>query len=1666
MRKWIKWILYFFSGIIILLFLFILILQTNWAKGFVRDKLQTYISQKTKTEFAIGSIDYSLPKWIELNGVFMRDMAKDTILFGSKIKVDIAMFKLVSGKFEINKIVLDDVYINLTKKEQDSIFNYQFIVDAFKSKSTDAKEIKSNSPLNLSIKDIELKHLRFNKSDYNEGTLMQISVGAFHLNVDSLDLDKMHFDINKLYADSVKFSFRILKEQVDTSVATQIPFPILKADSLIIKNSSIFFENKSQQIYTNNRIGLLQAAKLNNSKDANTFTGKYFALSNSDIEFNHSLKNESIKVNDRAVKITSSKGSSVNFILDEMSLLQNNITYNNIAMPEKKLGLDYFHLGISGLNLTANATKYIDGNIQSTIHRFSFKDKSGFSLDSLSGEVIVDSNFISLKNFVLRTPNSSINAKAVVYPASFKIPIKGNGKLQDNDITLSKTIIGKKDIELLIDGLTEQYKKQLDELGNLVVDAHIKGNSSKLYIKQLVVNATRPNTLNLQMTGVIENASDAKNIRYNTNIKNLSVSQKIISPFLKDVKQKISLPPIININGSVAGDLKNVQANLTTNSANGFAVIKANLIQFTKPENMTYDIGINATNLETGKWIGQDSVLGKLNGVIAIKGSGGFNVKNNNMKLQAAVKSFRYKANTINNVNVNSTFNKGIINGTASVKDQLLTMNANGNANIHNEYPTIDAIANIANADLLALGLSKDTLNITALTKVKIEDASPKNLKAIIRIDSVIIQKNGQKISIDSATVFAFVKNDSTIIQVLSPFAIANLKSTVYYNQIPILVQQVMNQYLPPTSALSATKENSDIPSGTIQANIILKPNEAYQAFTKNITFNEAITINANISNKSKDSSIRVILNAPGLQVNNIRLGNMQGTALGNGDSLNMHIVIDTVKAGNVLLYDAIIISGFSKNSLHTSLTTKDENKKEQFKLAVTAKPNSIEGYDLSLGKDLMLNHQNWIVNQQNIIRTSKDGFNVQNFDISNNGQKIAVHNETALATAPLIVDINNFKLSSISAALNKDSIAVEGLLNVHAKLSDLKNAIPTMDGTVQLDSIMYQNMSVGNLDLKAQSANSNVSVSGKLLGNGNNVDISGSYNAQNIDVKINLNPITLASIQPFTKNNLSRSSGFVSGPINITGSINNPQWNGELTFNKVQTTAAQFGTVLKIDNQKIIFNYPTIQLNNFTLTDSTNNAIKINGTVTQNQDKNFITDLSVNANGFHALNNSAVDNNILYGNAIVDVDANIKGNITAPDITGNLAIKNGTQVIFVRQNIPASAKDREGVMEFVDMDTVTNLLTKKTYQEVIELQQKETSFGAFTYNLNIDVEPEAKFNIIIDPITRDELQVQGQAQINAGVNPNGSVALSGVYNLKKGSYQLNYQFIKRKFSLLDGSTITLSGDPKKASADITAIYEIKTSAYDLVGGEMNTTTDVENAIYKKKIPFQVLLKIKGEIMAPELSFDIVVKEKAEGVSYEMATTIDNKLQQLRADPSAMNKQVFALLVLNRFIGEQSRDFFAGNGSNNRSVLANESVSGFLNGAINQIAADLIKGIDIDINLKNVDDDPNAQRTDLSVALSKSFLDDRLSVSVGKSFTVEGSDPSANGRNTTNSNVQFIPDVNTTYKLSKDGKYMLRAYRKNQYEALLDGYFIETGFTFSFTVNYNKLIELLNRKKK
>jgi translocation and assembly module TamB len=56
-------------------------------------------------------------------------------------------------------------------------------------------------------------------------------------------------------------------------------------------------------------------------------------------------------------------------------------------------------------------------------------------------------------------------------------------------------------------------------------------------------------------------------------------------------------------------------------------------------------------------------------------------------------------------------------------------------------------------------------------------------------------------------------------------------------------------------------------------------------------------------------------------------------------------------------------------------------------------------------------------------------------------------------------------------------------------------------------------------------------------------------------------------------------------------------------------------------------------------------------------------------------------------------------------------------------------------------------------------------------------------------------------------------------------------------------------------------------------------------------------------------------------------------------------------------------------------------------------------------------------------------------------------------------------NVSVNYQLTEDGRYMVRFYRLNEYEGMLQGYVIETGLSFQVRVDYNRFRQIFQDRR-
>lgn len=777
---------------------------------------------------------------------------------------------------------------------------------------------------------------------------------------------------------------------------------------------------------------------------------------------------------------------------------------------------------------------------------------------------------------------------------------------------------------------------------------------------------------------------------------------------------------------------------------------------------------------------------------------------------------------------------------------------------------------------------------------------------------------------------------------------------------------------------------------------------------------------------------------------------------------LNLH---DTLQIETSALYHTLLNGNDTRDTVILVATANDNNNVHRYN--VTGKLFRKDRlFSFSINDTVLLNYEKWIVSPNNNISNTANGLVFTNFKISKDSANITAVSQLNTAGNPADITLQNFDASNIAAGFSKDTSFIAGLANGKITISGMDKKLKAITGNLSISSFSILNNFLGNMQATAVKQNDSViNTTVTILSNDNDINLQVNYylndKPKQFDAILNIKKFALANLQRFTAKYISQASGFVNGSVALEGKFNHPRWKGDIHFDTAKISINQFGTTYSIFDQHISLDYPFINFNQFTLKDSLNNPMSINGSLLQCSPKEYDLAIDLKTSSFNAINAPRAINNQLYGTAVIDAELSLSGTTQAPFLKGNISVLKNSEVSMV---LPEKSPDVDAarlLVRFIDQDSFN--FSKK----VLMRPPTETliNFANFLNpDLRITIAKGVSLRIVIDPSAGDELNLQGDAVLKTGIDSAGNILLSGMYNFDSGYYELNYDFLKKRFRVLQGSTMQFAGDPANARINIRAEYIANTSPKELLGNEVGSIDPRIEQSFNQPIPFRVLLILSGSLTKPVVRFDIQLTGQKQ-INNQLKITIQNKLIQLRADTAATNKQVFALLALERFVGEQSTDFFKGNGGGFNDMTSG-SVSRFLSDALDQIASDLFKGINIDLNLNSYKDfttNNDAQKNDLNVDVSKNFLNDRLNVTVGKNFGIEGQDGSAKAAKQKGS--RFLPDVTTNYKLSKDGKYMMKGYTKNQLEVVLDGYVVETGIGFLITMDYDKFTELFITKK-
>ena len=1648
--------LWIVASVIFLIILVFILVQTSFVQNFARKKVVTYLEHKLKTKVAIGKLHVDLPRSLSLQNVFIEDQAKDTLLYGGEIKVNIDMLRLLKNDIQIKEIALNNIVLEVKRLPPDSVFNFQFIVDAFKTEQKKVPQKQDTATLKMNIDEILVTKTRIVYKDAFTGNDMDLVFGNFDSKISTFDPTHLLFDVPSITLNGLKGYFyqnEPLKQPIKKTVseASASPQNYLQFINKEINLSNIDVAYKSQSSHMNSTFVIANAIVHPKTIDLKNsiITLNDLSMDNSDISVQTASKVPDKKPKDTVITVAPTPAMKV--IAGAINLKNINVNYDDQSAPKAPSGMDFSHMGIKNLNVDISNLEYSADTTLLTMNSASMEEKSGFVLNNFNGDFMMDSSGVSLKNFLIQTPGSEIkNTLVISYPSL--AAIKSNPGNLHLDIDLQNSKINMKDIWTFMPKLKTQAPS-LSPNANLYVDAIIVGKVSDLNLKKVILRGLT--TTDINVSGSIKGMPDTKKMYADLRINKFQTSRQDMLAFIpkNTLPKNISLPVAVSASGFVKGDMNNLTADLTVNSTDGDAKINGTLVNITDKNKARYNIVLNARNLQLGT-IMQNPKLGPLTADIQAKGNG-YNPKTANATFSGTVSDATLNNYHYHNIKANGSIANQKFNLNATVHDPNVDAVVYANGSFSGKYPSLVLKSTIDSIKTLPLHLTTNKVIYHGKIAADFSNLDPDHLNGTLNVTHSILVNDSQRITIDSLYVIAVNAPGNQSLTAKTDFLSASISGQYKLTQLADVFQQAIDPYFSLTNKKNKVKV--DPYHFAITAGV--ENNPALHSFLPAISQLKQVTMKGNFAS---DSGWNVDIKSPHIVYGSMIIDSLNFNAATQNNALVFKTVLNQFKSGtSIAVYGTTLDGTLKNNDLDFTLNIKDQKSKNKYHLSGNLNQPALNKYVFSLKPDsLLLNYDKWTVNTGNQIQYFNKSINAHNFILSQGDQQFTINSIESGINSPLQINFKNFKIQTLTGFVQNDSVMVDGLLNGNAVLKNIETQ-PTFTTDLTINDLSIYKDTLGDLTAKVNNNVANLyRADVNLTGRGNNINLTGDYQVKpansSYNLVLNVVSLQMKSLEGFTKGQMKDARGNLYGKIAMNGSLKKPNIDGKIQFNNTAFNLSMLNNVFKVDKAAIaIVNNQGILLNAFTIRDTANNAIVIDGTLNTPDFFNYTFDLKINANNFQAINSTKKDNNLFYGKMLFSTNMTVKGTPTHPVVDGNLTINDNTDfTVVLPQNEPGVEK-RQGIVRFVDMSaTAEDSLFMSPYDSL-----KKSPLVGYDVSLNIVVSKNAVFNVIVDAGNGDFLQLKGSGQMTGGIDASGKITLVGSYEIEQGTYNLSFNFLKRKFDIQKGSRIVWTGEPTTAQIDVTAIYVANTAPIDLVQGQIEATQANQN-IYKQKLPFEVHLMLQGELLKPQLTFDIVLPEdKNYNVSKDIISTVETKLAQIRQEPSEMNKQVFALLLLNRFVGEDP--FSSSGGSMNAGTFAMQSVSRLLSEQLNQLAQNLVQGVDINFDLATTQDyttGSEQNRTDLNVGVSKRLLSDRLTVSVGSDFELQG--PMQSNQSQSN----LAGNIAVNYKLSKDGKYMLRAYRKNDYSGEIEGYVIETGIGFIISVDYNKFRQIFSNK--
>ncbi|MFB9051668.1 translocation/assembly module TamB domain-containing protein [Formosa undariae] len=1636
-----------------LLFLaIILFIRSPWGQNIIVDYATSFVSDKTKTKVEIDNLFITLDGDIKLKGLYLEDTKGDTLVYSRSLEADLPLWPAITGKgIGIEDLNWEGLRANVIRKDSISGYNFQFLIDAFASK-TPAPEPQpevSSEPLNLIIGDIHLKDFNIVFNDAVLGIDSKFKIGQVELDFDTFDLDAMDFRTSDILISNSEINYiqSPVPPSVDTTATT---LPYLLFEDFKIENTKAHYVSAEDGMDLNTNISTFYAENTTIDLANTSYSIENLGLKDSEIVFLTTSNTSETKTESPQNSSSAIEWPALVLKVDNIDIENNKVKYAvDNAKPIKNI-FNANAIYLDNLILNAENIYLKDKTAGLHLETFSFIEGSGLNLKKGELQIEITDQFLKLTGLDIALNNNKIAGESrLEYPnisALTKAPEASKLDLQIPVIQLDITDAYRFQPELKNNTYVANLSQKL-----ITGQLHAKGYLSAINLNNTSINWGK--TTRISATGLIKNVTNPDNLILNISPLKAQTRKSDLLQLVDEKELGLNLPDSIVLTATINGRLNNIKTEAQLTSSQGLAKLTASY-KDSSGLAFTSDLEIKEFKLQE---LLQNENLGPLSVTLKASGSGK-TINDLDANLDAMISSFRLKNYDIINLPITGNIENGKGYIESAYKDKNINLDLKTEVVLDSVSPEIIADLNLIGIDLQALGLMQK--DIRAGLKLHAEfkgNADVFDLKSNINNGTIVFDNSTYLLGDINAE--AHVKSDTTFVSVTNKLLSLELAS----NANPATFSKALNEHISSYFSLDTLNTTADTSKTLTNKPVQLKLRGTLNdspivsdVFVSSLTNIDTVNIALDFNQAEKLLNAKVL--APHINYAGNEIDSLAFTLNTDKEKFIFDLGFNNILAGPIHIKRTKFSGNQVNKEMDFTMISYDQEdvlmqlnskiKKEEDQIIINVLPDS-----------LILNKEPWQIPSDNALTYSPGRLDFKNFKFSNTTKSVSIVNSSSESDGKdqITVDIENFKIEDFLAYLNPDKELAQGELNGAITVqSPFENRGYIAD--ISINNFNVIDTDLGTLTLKGDSKTKNDYTFNLSTKDGDaDIDVVGEYTAldtnTNLDVDFAINEFKMKAIEGLSLGELAESSGAFSGKFKIDGSLDDLQYAGDLVFKDSKFKITKLNSFFVLANETLNIDNSGISMSNFTIKDENDSAFVLDGKVGTASLINPTFDLKINANDFQVLNATKEENDMYYGFLSFNANGTIQGDLNVPIIKMDVGVSPRTNVTYVLPSSAVNIEERDGVVLFVNRDNPDAILSRT--------QEKQATVTGIDLQTNLSIRKEAVITLVLDESTGDNFQTSGNGDFIFTMDTNGRMNLSGVYTVSGGHYEMSlYEVVNRKFELVSGSRISWSGNPLDATLDVKALYNIETSASSLMASQVSGSDPTTQNKYKQVLPFEVYLNIKEELLRPKISFSLDMPESERGA---ISGQVYGTIQQVNQQEGELNRQVFSLLVMNRFYPESGSDGSSGGFAS----IARDNLNDALSDQLNMFSDKLMgnSGLELDFGLNSFTDyqgDSSEQRTQLDIAAQKKLFNDRVIVRVGSAVDIEGSDP-------TGEESPLIGDVSLEYLITPSGKYRLKAFQKNEYESVIDGQTIVSGLALIFTQEFNEFQELwdaLFRKEK